>query len=191
MKSLRTKTILWASLPIALVLIIMAVITLYAYEQVMRSVVQEWETELAETLAARLSEGMNQHGWVLQTVANEDDIRSMEPAHLGPALQRAGNRLGVFDAGVVAYDSYGLAVWSTTTGADRIGTEFPLPTVVDRLRGGQRPAFSDVFEDSVSGKDVVLVAVRITRTEGTFVVVLAGMSEVKYPTPGAIYAQVT
>ncbi len=191
MRSLRTKTILWASLPIALVLIIMAVITLYAYEQVMRSVVQEWETELAETLAARLSEGLNQHGWVLQTVANEDDIRSMEPALLGPALQQAGSRLGVFDAGVVAYDSYGLAVWSTTTGADRPGTEFPLPTVVDRLRGGQHPAFSDVFEDSVSGKDVILIAVRITRTDGTFAGVLAGMSEVKYPAPGAIYAQVT
>lgn len=191
MRSLRTKTILWALLPIALVLVIVAVITLYSYEQVMRNVVQEWETELAETLAARLSEGMNQYGWVLQTVANEDDIRSMEPARLGPALQQAGNRLAVFDAGVVAYDSYGLAVWSTTTGVDRPGTEFPLPTVVDRLRRGQRPAFSDVFEDSASGKDVVLVAVRITRTDGTFAGVLAGMSEVKYPSPGAIYAQVT
>ena len=190
MRSLRTKTILWALLPIALVLVVMAVITLYSYEQVMRNVVQEWETELAETLAARLSEGMNQYGWVLQTVANEDDIRSMEPARLGPALQRAGDRLAVFDAGVVAYDSYGLAVWSTTTGVDRLGTEFPLPTVVDRLRSGRRPAFSDVFEDSVSGKDVVLVAVRITRTDGTFAGVLAGMSEVKYPVPGAIYAQV-
>ena len=41
MRSLRTKTILWALLPIALVLVVVAVITLYAYEQVMRSVVQE------------------------------------------------------------------------------------------------------------------------------------------------------
>ena len=97
MRSLRTKTILWALLPIALVLIVVAVVTLYAYEQVMRDVVQEWETELAETLAARLSEGMNHYGWVLQTIAEEDDIQSMEPVRLGLALSRAGNRLAIFE----------------------------------------------------------------------------------------------
>jgi len=191
MRSLRTKTVLWALLPVAVVLVVVAVITLYAYERVMRDVVQEWETELAETLAARLSEGMDQYSWVLQTIAAEEEVRAMEPVRLGPALQKAGKRLAVFDADVTAYDSQGVALWTMTPGEKRLGTGFPVPSIFDQVRTTSQPVFSDVLRDEVSGRDVVLVAVPITGEDGAFAGVLVGMSEVKYPVPGAIYAQVT
>jgi len=190
MKSIRTKTILWALLPIALVLVIIAVTTLYAYERVMRDVVQEWETELAGTLAARLSDGMEQYSVLLQTIAREGDIQSMEADRIERALQQAESQLTTFDTGVVVYDSYGLPVWSTIAGASYIDTGFPIPDIIESLRENGRTVFSDIFEDNTSGKDVVLIAVPVTRGDGLFTGVLAGISEVKHPVPSAIYARV-
>ncbi|HEY91487.1 MAG TPA: HAMP domain-containing protein, partial [Dehalococcoidia bacterium] len=190
MRSLRTKTILWALLPIALVLAIAAVTTLYAYERVMRDVVQEWETELAGTLAARLSEGMNQHSLVLQTIAQENDVRSMEPDRVRQAMQHDESRLTTFDAGVIVYDSHGAPVWSTIAGTEYFDTGFPMLDTIKLLRNSRRPVFSDVFKEITSGKDVVLIAVAVTQDDGSFAGVMVGMSEVKHPVPGAIYARV-
>ena len=76
MRSLRTKTVVWALGPTALVLVVVASIILFAYEQAMRDVVKDWETELARTSAARLSEGMDQYRSLLSTMAGSEPARS-------------------------------------------------------------------------------------------------------------------
>ena len=99
-RSLRAKTVLSALVPIALVLVAMAVIGLYAYEQVARDVVLQRDAELARVSAERLSEGLARHSQLLQNAAFDDEIRSIEPARLNVALAGCGKTLvhGVSEA---------------------------------------------------------------------------------------------
>ena len=189
-KSLREKTLLWALIPTAIVMVAAGIIALYAYEQVARDVIQERDAELARISAARLSEGLSQYSRVLQSTAANDDIQSMEPARLSSALEEAQNQLYVFDAGVVVYDSEGVALWSQPFVAERQGTDHPVTSELDKVRSTRQPAFSNVFQDEISGEDVVLVGVPILGSGGEFKGVLAGMFEMKYPLLGAIYAEV-
>jgi PAS domain S-box-containing protein len=189
-KSLRAKTVLSALIPTALVLVVVAIIALFAYERAARDVVQQRDTELARISAARLTEGLSWYSQALQSIAAGDDVQSLEPARLSSALEKAQNRLYVFDAGVVVYNSEGVALWSYPFADKRRGTDFPITSEFDRVRRMLRPAFSNVFKDAVSGEEVILVAVPIIGRGGEFRGVLAGMFEMKYPLLGAISAEV-
>ncbi len=189
-KSLRIKILLSALIPTALVLVVVAIIALYAYERAARDLVQQRDTELAKISAGRLSEGLSQYTRVLQSIAAEDDVQSMEPARLSSALEKAQKQLYVFDAGVVVYNSEGVALQSQPPAAERRGTGFPVTPEFDKVRKTLRPVFSDVFEDTISGEDVILVGVPIVASGGEFKGVLAGMCTIRYSLLGATYAQV-
>ena len=111
-KSLRIKVLLSALVPFTLVIVVVALIALYAYERVARDVVEQRDAELAKITAARLSEGLSLQGQVLNNLAADDDVQSMEPARLRRALEGVQEQLFVFDAGVVVYDRERVAVSS-------------------------------------------------------------------------------
>ncbi len=189
-KSVRAKTLFSALVPMALVLVAVAIIALYAYERVARDVVQRRDTELARISAGRLSEGLRRYSQVLQSIAVEDDVQSMKPARLSSALENAQHQLYVFDAGVVVYDRKGVALWSQPLAAERQGTDFPSPSGFAEMRRTLRPAFSDIFKDEISGEDVILVGVPIVGQGGELKGVLAGVCTIEYSLLGATYAEV-
>ncbi|MFQ5904721.1 MAG: HAMP domain-containing protein, partial [Candidatus Binatia bacterium] len=189
-KSLRTKTSIWALIPTAIVIVVAGIIVLYAYEQVARNVVQERDTEFARISAARLSEGLNRFSQLLKTTATEDDIQSMEPARLNSALEKAEEQLYVFDAGVVVYDSRGVALWSQPFAAERQGTNYPVLSEFDKVRSTRQPCFSQVFEDEISGEHVILIGVPVVGNGDEFKGVLAGISTLRYSLLGITYAEV-
>ncbi len=189
-ESLRAKTVLSALIPTALVLAVVAIIVLYAHEQATRDVIQQRDAELARMSAARLSEALSRYSQVLQSIAAEDDVRTLEPARLSVAREKAENWLNLFDAGVVVYDSEGVALWAQPFAVERQGTDFPVPSEFDRVRSTLRPAFSDAFKDAISGEEVILVGVPIVGRGAEFKGVLAGMFKMKSPSLGAIYAEV-
>jgi signal transduction histidine kinase len=189
-KSLRTKTSIWALIPTAIVIVVAGIIALYAYEQVARNVVQERDTELARISAARLSEGLSRFSQVLKTTAAEGDVQSMELARLNSVLAKAEDQLYVFDAGVVVYDSQGVALWSQPFVAERQGADCPIPSEFDRVRSTRQPSFSEVFEDEISGEHVILIGVPIIGSDDEFKGMLAGMSTLRYSLLGTTYAEV-
>jgi len=189
-RSLRTKTILSALIPTALVMVAVGVIALHAYERAARDLLQQRDAELARISAARLSEALGQYSRILQQVAAGEALQSMELARLRSALEEARNQLYVFDGGVVVYDREGIALWSQPFAEGRRGADFPLPSEFDRVRRTLQPVFSDVFSDPLSGEEVILAAVPIVGEGGEFKGVLSGMFRMKYPLLGAIYAEV-
>ncbi len=188
-KSLRAKTVLWALIPTAFVLALVAVIALYAYDRVTRDVVVQRDTELARVSAARLAEGMRRYSGILEAAAAAEGIGAMDPARVSAALEGPRASLAVFDAGVVVYDANAVAHWSEPYAAERDGTHFPLPADFARVRATLRPTFSDAFRDTASGDDVVLVTVPILEG-GAFQGVLSGMFTLRYSLVGATFAQV-
>ncbi len=188
-KSLRAKTLLSVLIPSALGLVAVAVIALYAYEWVARDVVQRRDTELARVSAARLSEGLSQYSQLLQVLAAEKDIQSMDTLRLVQGLREAPGQLAVFDAGLVVYDSEGLAVWLRPLHPRRRLTKFPVASQFVEVSETLQPVFSDIFKDDISGEDVIIVAVPIADDKGEFLGVMAGIATIGHSGLGDTYAK--
>jgi len=188
-RSLRAKTLLAVLLPTALALVAVAVIALYAYERVARDVIQQRDTELVRLSAARASAGLSEYTQILERLAADEDVQSMELLGLVEALREASNRLQVFDAGVVVYDSEGVAVWSRPVNPRRRAAGFPIPSQFESVRETLRPDFSDVLSDEVSGDDVILIAVPIVDSEGEFKGIVAGLHTIGLSPIRDVYAE--
>ncbi len=188
--SLRAKILVSALIPVTLALVVVAIIVLFAYERAARDVVLQRDAELANVSAARLSEGLSQLNLLLQTIANEDDVQSMEVARLKRALEREQKQLFVFNAGVVVYNHQGMAVWSDPFAFRRRGMRFPVPSEFDKVLATLMPSFSNVFRDEISGEDVVLLTVPIVARGPEFKGVAAGMSTLNSLLLNATYSEV-
>ena len=188
-RSLRAKTLVAVLLPTALALVAVAVIALYAYEQAARDVVQQRDTELVRLSAARVSAGLSEYTKILESLAADKGVQSMKLLELVEALREASNRLQVFDAGVVVYDSEGVAVWSRPVNPRRRAAGFPIPSQFDSVRETLQPAFSDVLSDEVSGDDVILIAVPIVDSEGEFKGIVAGLHTIGLSPIRDVYAE--
>lgn len=189
-KSLKVKIELAALVPAALVLVVVAIVGLYAYDRASRDLVLQRDAELARVSAARLSEDLNWYTYTLQRVANNEEVQSMEVNRLHRALHKAQNQLYVFDAGVVVCNSKGLILWSQPFTVEREGMNFSTIPEFDKVRWTKQPAFSNMFKDTVSGSKVILIGVPILGSYGEYKGMLAGMVKMKYPLLGAIYAEV-
>ena len=190
LKNLRAKVLLCSLIPGTLALVAVALIALFAYEGVARNIVQQRDTELAKISAARLSEGLTLHSGILQTAADDDDLQSLEPARIGRALERVQIELFAFDAGVVIYSDQGVAVGSDPFAFNRRGEDFPVRSEFDKVRTTRSPSFSNVFEDPISGEEVILVTVPIVASGNEFKSVLAGMSTLKSLVSDVTYSRV-
>ncbi len=188
-KSLRAKTLLSVLTPSALGLVAVAIIALYAYEWVARDVVQQRDTELARVSAARLSEGLSQYSQLLQVLAADKDIHSMDTLRLVEGLREAPAQLDVFDAGLVVYDSEGVAVWLRPLHPKRRLTEFPVPAQFVEVSETLQPVFSDIFKDDISGEDAIIVAVPIVDEKDQFLGVMAGIATIGRSGLGNTYAK--
>ncbi len=193
-RSLRAKTLFWALLPTVLVLVAVAIIALYSYEQVARDVVRQRDTELARITSARLSERLGTHSGALQTLAATDAVQSLNPDRMASTLKEAQGLLNVFDAGIFVYDDQDGVIWPVPDSGDTgsAGPQQPeeVPQALELARRSLRPVFSGVFPDPASGHDVVMIAAPIpgigNRPEG----VLAGFSNIRTSLIGATFARV-
>ena len=189
-KSLRAKTLVFALVPIAIVLVGVAIIALYAYDRVARDVVKQRDSELARISAARLSEALDRHSRLLSNIAAGEGVRSLDPVQLSSAMEKARHQLFVFDAGVVVYDDDGNMLWSQSPGAEGRSADLPVTAELRNVRDSLRPVFSNVFEDEISGEPVILIGVPIMSSHNQFVGMLAGMSNIRTSLVGATFAEV-
>ncbi len=188
-KSLRVKTVIWASIPVIFVIAIVATITPYVLEDMARTVARQRDVELAKLSSIRLSEKLEYHSRHLQEVATRESFRSMEPGRVQTALTEARAELYIFDCAVVAYNSHRVAFASHPSSSERRNTLFPIAAEFEKVQRTLRPAFSDVFRDPVTGEHVTRLTVPILGTDGEFVGVLAGISTLRYSLLTAVYAQ--
>jgi len=189
-KSLRAKVLVSALIPITLALVVVAIIALFAYERAARDVVLQRDAELANVSATRLAEGLSRLSLRLQTIANDEDVQSLEVARLKLALEREQNQLFDFNAGVVVYNDRGMAVWSDPFAFQRRGLRFPVPSEFDKVLTTLMPSFSNVFRDVISGENVVLLTLPIVARGPEFRGAVAGMSTLNSLLPNATYSEV-
>jgi len=193
--SLRTKIIAWSFVPTMIILVAVAVVIFYAYQQVTEDLVIERNQELTRLAAGQFMAELKEYVDLLDTEARTSDIYGNDPVAQRDALKGASNRLAVFDAGVLILDTFGTVV----------ATEPERPEVLEQnwsdrayyrqmlrsqILGSPGPVFSDIVADGPGGAEVIVVAVPITGPQGESVGTIAGMFRVGATTVSAFYGEI-
>ncbi len=181
--SLRAKILLAVLLPGAIVLAVVADISLVAYERIARDVVERRDTELARVSAARLAESLEFQARSLLSASLDEDIRSLDRDRIRKALAAAEAELFVYDGGVAIYDDFGtLAFFFRGESGDSSGPQTPLSLPQEfttRVRASSQPVYSDILRDPRIGLDVIVVGISILDESSVPRGMIAGISEVK------------
>ena len=189
-ESLRSKIIAWSFVPTAIILAAVALLNFYSYQQVTENLVIERDRELARLSAGQLGSELTQHGELLASVVRTFDLRAGDPAQWQATIERAANRLAVFDGGTIVLDGHGTIVASHPDRPDLIGQDRSYRPYYRAMLHSQSTYFSDAIPEGAGGAHVVAVAVPIigaqTENQGTMV----GMFRIGATSVSAFYASI-
>ena len=194
-RSLRTKIITWSFVPTALILLAVALVNFYAYQQVTEYLVIQRDRELTRLSASQLVTEMAEYVDLLTALARTADIYQNEPEAQRDALRRASNRLSVFDAGVLILDTFGTVVATEPERAEILGQDWSDRTYYREILHSQilslpQPVFSNVVADGPGGAEVIVVAVPITGEQGELLGTITGMFRVGTAAVSAFYGDI-
>ncbi|MCH7802320.1 MAG: HAMP domain-containing protein, partial [Chloroflexi bacterium] len=187
-RSLHAKVLFAAFVPGILVLAVVAIIGLFAYERTARVLVEQRDAELARISALRLRNGLDQHTSILKAISDDVFVQTLDLDGVRLALDRAESQIQDFDGGVAIYSDEGITVWSSRFSERRQEEQFSLRSELENVRASQQISFSNVFFDSVTGKEAILItAPIISRTKG-FTGVVAGIATIDDSLLSAMYS---
>ncbi len=193
--SLRAKIIAWSFIPTMMIMVVVAVVIFYAYQQVTEDLVIERNRELARLAADQLATELNEYADLLDAEARAPDVYGNDPIAQRDALQRATNRLAVFDAGVLILDTFGTVVAAEPARPEIVGQDWAdhdhyHQVLCSQIRGAPEAVFSDIATDGPGGMEVIVVAAPILGPEGEFVGTMVGMFEVGATTVSVLYRDI-
>lgn len=179
-QGLRLQALIWIVLPLALILALVATTGFYAYERVVRSLAEARDQELARVSAGRLSENMESYADILTALANGDEIKSGEAGRQSQALALARSQglLDAFDGGVIILNGQGLVTVSVPHRPDLMEQNMAIHPYFQNTRALRRPTFSDIFQETGSSENVIVVTAPILR-DGRFQGLIAGTFYIK------------
>jgi len=169
---LRRRIIAWAVVPTAIILIAVAVFTLYTYQQVTEDLVIERNQEMTVLLANQLAAELREYVQRLISLAGTSDVYLQGPVFQQAALRQAwtANGLMVFDGGVLILDSGGTVVATEPPRPDLLWQDFSERPygcpAFDDPENRVYSYYSDLEQDEGRAETVVSVAVPITNLDG-------------------------
>ncbi len=184
---LRTKIMAASFIPTAIILCAVAILTFYAYQRVAEELVIGRNRELIRLSASQLRSDLSNYTDLLAGLARTSDIYLGNPLTQTAALQRAGNRLVVLDAGVVILDEEGRVTATEPRRPELFSQDWSSRSYFGQLARGQAQAFSDSLSDGPQGEEVVAVAVPIRNDIEEFRGVMVGLFRVRATTFSAFY----
>jgi signal transduction histidine kinase len=166
--SLRNKILIWAFVPTAIILVAVALISVYAYQRFTENLVVERDRELtrlsANLLAAELS------------------------AYTDP---RAEQFLAVFDTGMVVFDADGKVLAAEPAQLEGWGPDwakrFSFRQMARQMTQSSKPVFSNVVPGGGQGQEAIDVFVPITGRDGELVGGIAGIFRLAPSEDSAFY----
>ena len=190
--SLRSKIIAWSFVPTMIILVAVAVVIFYAYQEVTEDLVIERNRELIRLTVGHLTAELREYADLLDAEARMSDIYGNDPVAQRDALKGASNRLAVFDTGVLILNAFGTVVAAEPERPEVLEQNWSDRTYYrqilrSRIEGSSGPVFSDIVADGPGGVEVIVVAVPIMGPQGEFVGTMAGMFRVGATPVSAFY----
>ena len=194
-RTLRTKIITWSFVPTAFILVGVALVIFYAYQQVTEELVIERDEQVTRLSASQLSSELAEYTGLLTTLVRTADIYQGNPAAQRDALQGARNRLTLFDGGVLILDTLGKVVAAEPERPEILGQDWSdrayyQEIVRARISGAQGQVFSNIVSDGPGGAQVIVVAVPITGEQGEFLGAMMGLFRLGATSVSAFYGDI-
>ena len=151
-KSLRNKIIAWSFVPTAIILVAVALVSLYTYRWVTESLTIERDRDLtrlsANLLAAKLA------------------------TYTDPLSDQF---LAVFDSGMVIFDKHGKILSAEPERIEGWGPDWAKRFSFSQVTRSSEPVFSNIVVDGPGGEKVVVAFVPITDSDGEILGGIAGL----------------
>jgi signal transduction histidine kinase/HAMP domain-containing protein len=189
-RSLRTKIIAWSFVPTAIILVAVALVTYYAYQQVTETLVFERDQDLTRLSARQLATELAEYSDILAAEARTVGNYGGHPAVQRTTLERAGNLLVVFDGGVLILNTFGTVIAAEPKRPEVLGQDWSNRTYFRQMVRSQKVVFSDIVTDGPQGAAVIVVAVPITGNQGEFLGTMVGMFRLGATTVSAFYGSI-
>ncbi|HEX7588229.1 MAG TPA: PAS domain S-box protein, partial [Anaerolineae bacterium] len=175
---LRAKIITWSFVPTAIILTAVALVGFYAYQQVTENLTVASSRELARLSASELAAGLTDYGDTLTALARTATLYTSDPNVQRAALVQAGNRVTIFDGGVLILDNYGKVTATQPVRPEIMGEDWSSHDYFRQMIRTPGVVYSNIVNDGPGGARVIDVAVPITNDQGEFVGTLVGMFRV-------------
>ena len=137
------------------------------------------DQELARVSAERLSDNIHGYADLLVALANSDEVRSGDAQRQKNVLERSQGLLEVFDGGVAVLDERGAVTIADPAHGELVGQNLAVHPYFQNTKTLQQPTFSDIFQETGSSEEAIVVAVPIIDTEGAFRGVIRGKFNLK------------
>jgi signal transduction histidine kinase len=164
--SLRHKIIAWSFVPTAILLVMVAVVTLYAYQQVTENLVIERDRELTRLSAKLLASDL-----AMYTNPLSDQF------------------MAVFDA-VIMFDAKGQLLAAEPMEYERKRLTWFTGSSFQTMLHSPEPVFSNVVEDPLDGEKIVAVVVPITGQQDKPAGGIIGFFRLDPAADGALYRSI-
>jgi nitrate/nitrite-specific signal transduction histidine kinase len=184
---LRGQILIWSFIPTITILTAVTLITFSAYQNVTEDLVMARDQELTRLSASQISGEISSYTDLLSEIASNSGIRSSQVAVQQRALPQFGNRLVVFDGGVVILDTFGKLVASIPERSDDQGEFWSDRDYYLKIIQTSQPAISNIVPDGPEGAEVVVIAVPILGDQGELIGTLAGMFRMGATSVSAFY----
>lgn len=188
--SLQTKIIIWSFIPSAIILLAVALINFYAYQQVAENLVLERNKSILRLSANQLSIELEEYTTLLATVAQRAELTLNGPGEQQTALAPFSNRLTAFDGGVIILDNFGKVAATEPNRPEITGQNWSGRPYFRRIINVQETVFSDIINDGPQEKPVVIAAVPLTGRSGQFLGMIGGLFQLGTPAVSAFYGDI-
>ncbi len=188
--SLRTKIIAWSFFPTAIILVAVALVTFYAYQEVTEELVIERDQDLTRLSAGQLATELTEYTDLLAAIARTADIFHSNPAAQQVALRQASNRLAVFDGGVLILNPFGTVVAAEPERPEVLGQDWSNRSYSRQMVRSPKPTFSDIVTDGPQGTEGITVAVPLSGDQGEFLGTIVGMFRLDTTAASAFYGSI-
>lgn len=173
-QSLRTKIIIWAFVPTAIILGAVAFVTFNAYRSVTEELVIERDRELTRLTASQIATEIEYYTDLLDPWARTASFYEWRLDYMQTALE--GNfDLGTFNGGVIVFDSQGNVLVTEPQRPDIEGQNWGDRDYLRKIARTQDAVLSDIVADGPDGADVLVVVVPVFGRQREFLGSVAGL----------------
>lgn len=189
-RTLRNRIIAWSFVPTAIILLAVALVTYFAYQDLTQTLVIERDEQLTRLSASQFFSKLSPYADELTTLARTTTVRQGTPDQQQQALDAASNRLVVFDGGVVLLDTFGRVRASYPERPELRGQDWSSREYFRQIVSLSKPTFSNVLPDGIGGAEVVALAVPTLGDRGEFLGTLVGMFRIGPTAVSAFYGSI-
>ena len=187
-RSLRIKLIAWFFVPTAIILVAVALVNFYSFQNVTEDLVIERDRDLTQLWAGQLATNFDKFPKVLGDVSHLLGVSRQSASEVQASLSGASPELRIFDSGVVVLDTFGIVTAAHPLRPNIIGQDWSDRDHFRQMLRFPGPVFSNVLSGGSPESEVIEVAVPITGDQSQFLGSIVGVLDLRATSISAFYS---